>query len=190
MSAENCPLKLIRESHNFEREKHHYLELDMPLDPNDPNGLKVSNKFATKFQFNDTWNVTMQKKSLIWKNISPPISYFFVLFVSSDFSKYHCDEKSSRVQSTLDMIRQTCSHLGTTFMIFPYSLFSFQEVLLVCSSSMSIMERQTFQTLKRISCIGQEACTEDAARRKGETARNCFELVRISQITIIKEHNY
>ena len=45
MSAENCPLKLIRENHNFEREKHHYLELDMPLDPNNPNGLKVSNKF-------------------------------------------------------------------------------------------------------------------------------------------------
>mmetsp|Transcript_7537 Transcript_7537/g.9690 ORF Transcript_7537/g.9690 Transcript_7537/m.9690 type:complete len:95 (-) Transcript_7537:680-964(-) len=45
MSAENCPLKLIRETHNFEREKHHYLELDMPLDPNNPNGLKVSNKF-------------------------------------------------------------------------------------------------------------------------------------------------
>ena len=45
MSAENCPLKLIRETHNFEREKYHYLELDMPLDPNNPNGLKVSNKY-------------------------------------------------------------------------------------------------------------------------------------------------
>ena len=33
------------ETHNFEREKHHYLELDTPLDPNNPNGLKVSNKF-------------------------------------------------------------------------------------------------------------------------------------------------
>jgi len=45
MSAENCPLKLIRETHNFEREKYHYLELDMPLDPNNANGLKVSNKY-------------------------------------------------------------------------------------------------------------------------------------------------
>ena len=45
MSAENCPLKLIRKTHNFEREKYHYLELDMPLDPNNPNGLKVSNKY-------------------------------------------------------------------------------------------------------------------------------------------------
>jgi len=45
MSAENCPLKLIRETHNFEREKYLYLELDMPLDPNNANGLKVSNKY-------------------------------------------------------------------------------------------------------------------------------------------------
>jgi len=45
MSTENWFLKLIRETHNFEREKYHYLELDMPLDPNNPNGLKVSNKY-------------------------------------------------------------------------------------------------------------------------------------------------
>ena len=38
------------------------------------------------------------------------------------------------------------------------------------------MARQTFQNLKRTSCIEQEACTEDAARPKGETARKAFEV--------------
>ena len=45
MSTENCSLNPVREIHNSEREKYHFIELDMPLDPNNPNGLQVSNKY-------------------------------------------------------------------------------------------------------------------------------------------------
>ena len=89
----------------------------------------------------------------------------------------------SSLRLTFGRGRHTCSCLGTTFTQIPSLLFSFQELFLSCSLSMSTMERQTYQDLKRISYIEQEACTEDAAWRNGETARNCFEIFRICRLT-------
>jgi len=45
MSVENWPLKLIRDNDNSDREKYYYLEMDLPLDSNNSNGPKVSNKY-------------------------------------------------------------------------------------------------------------------------------------------------
>ena len=45
MSARNCPLSLVRDCDSAaESQKHHYITLEIPLDPNDPDGLKVSQK--------------------------------------------------------------------------------------------------------------------------------------------------
>ena len=45
MSAENCPLSYVRKvEDNSIREKHQYISLEIPLDPNDPNGFKTSRK--------------------------------------------------------------------------------------------------------------------------------------------------
>ena len=42
------------------------------------------------------------------------------------------------------------------------------------------MERQTCHNFKLTSRIEHEACIEDAARRKSEITRNCFEIFEIA----------